>query len=736
MEETIHSASANSSYRAYILKKIYTLSLLIFFINISSFTNGFSNNISHPTILTNNDVTGNDIVNWLHLEKCVPVNKNYTTELDNNSELFPDNVDLNCQDFVVDLVENCLNSGIDLSVSGGTTPYSYAWSDMPMPDAHWNFENTTDDISGNGNNQNVAPSLGTPAYSADVVEGQSSLLLDGSTYVRYSINSNFMEIAFTEWMISTWIKPTSLSGTQTIIDEGGATNGISVRLNGATLQFAARDNGVQVNAGTHTFPNDGAWHHVTAVYANDSLSLYLDGVKGTSAYTGYVNGEISAHSGNGGIGYYDGGSGFGSGSGSYFTGLMDDFKYYYNQSLTANQIADVASNNGSRSNLAAGTYSVTISDADGVCTTVESQLVDGACEEICDNGIDDDNDGIEDEMTFSNPYPGFPIDFLNNNAGWLDYELSSDINFVDNEDGTLSITGSLENGTPVDFGSGSNQSSCGVTDGWNITLTLSDRMNWTQWQAAGGSANVNGSCTGSESILDFWDVTGTLTGLGCNAGRTISITGPKAPYRFQIGNGGNSGDNTCAFGMSTWFDLNEGGVDYNADIYAFMDASCYDPTCTISGDVISAMGDVRNGAASNAEGAPDDVTTEVGASSDYLVVTFEDELPIGSNYTIYISGRGGSATTDVWEAPIGTTLPSSQQNTPAGFTFNGQASGPEDIVTPVVKTTIVPTKYIYFDRGSGDIEIDAVTYTILCPEPEPCINEISISNISVSACRE
>ncbi len=219
--------------------------------------------------------------------------------------------------------------------------------------------------------------------------------------------------------------------------------------------------------------------------------------------------------------------------------------------------------------------------------------------EICGNGIDDDGDGLTDSAdpdcssacALTNPYPGFPIDFLNNNTGWLDYDLGSDMVIVDNGDGTKTITGSIGNGTPVDFGAGINGSSCGANDGWEVTLNLSDQMDWTMFQAAGGSANVHANCNAQIANLEYWDVTGTLTGTGCNAGRTLTITGPKAPYRFQIGYGGNNGDSGCAYGMSTWFDINEGGTDLNADIYAFVNESCYDPPVEICGNGVDDNGD-------------------------------------------------------------------------------------------------------------------------------------------------
>ena len=145
---------------------------------------------------------------------------------------------------------------------------------------------------------------------------------------------------------------------------------------------------------------------------------------------------------------------------------------------------------------------------------------------------------------------------------------------------------------------------------------------------------------------------------------------------------------------------------------------------------ISASGDTRNGAASNATGAPDGITTEVGSNSDYLVLTLANELPVGTDYTIYISGRGGAATADVYEAPDGTTVPTS--NNPNGFTQNGIASsGAGGSATTVTKTTVVATKYLYFERGSDDIEIDAVEY---CLAPETCA--ITVTQSTQSACQD
>ncbi|MEM9888430.1 MAG: S8 family serine peptidase, partial [Bacteroidota bacterium] len=148
---------------------------------------------------------------------------------------------------------------------------------------------------------------------------------------------------------------------------------------------------------------------------------------------------------------------------------------------------------------------------------------------------------------------------------------------------------------------------------------------------------------------------------------------------------------------------------------------CTPPSCVTSyataaeGD-INDRGDNQSGPVTNAVGAPDGNSTEIGASNDYVVLTLADELPAGTQYTLYIGGRGGSATAEIWEAPDGTTLPGSQQNSPAGFTQNGTASS-SGAITMVTKTAGVATKFIYLQRGSGDILVDAVEYCLVTCQP-------------------
>ena len=271
--------------------------------------------------------------------------------------------------------EDCSGGGgsIDLTATGKNSPFTYIWGDM-VETAHLTFENDGNDISGNGHNQNGGH--GTITYSNDAIQGNTSASFNGATYLRYSVDGNFMETQFQRLALAMWIKPTALAGIQTLFDEGGGVNGIAMRLNGNTLEAAVRNGSSQFNAGTHTFPADGQWHHVAMVYDNGVLTSYLDGVAGTPVTASYVT--VNNHSGNGGFGYYDNGSGFGGGTGNYFIGLMDDVRYYYQSTISDAYVADLARNDGDRTELVAGNYSVTVTSTTGCMATTSAYIQSGA----------------------------------------------------------------------------------------------------------------------------------------------------------------------------------------------------------------------------------------------------------------------------------------------------------------------------------------------------------------------
>ena len=161
------------------------------------------------------------------------------------------------------------------------------------------------------------------------------------------------------------------------------------------------------------------------------------------------------------------------------------------------------------------------------------------------------------------------MDDSGNDDHWMDYD-NAGLILCKNDDGTLGLKGNIINGHDSEW-SAPTANQCGVQDGWYLDLTLSDRQNWTAFQ---GSYVQNTGCGSNHVDWDYWQIAGTLTGTGCNAGRTITINGSSTGYRAQIGWGGNS--QSCDFGISTWLSGTENGNAIKADLYAHLDAVCYE----------------------------------------------------------------------------------------------------------------------------------------------------------------
>ncbi len=259
--------------------------------------------------------------------------------------------------------ENCGSGGgeIDLTVVSTDAPFSFIWSDMPLT-ANWTYEGSTDDVSGNLNHSNIMQ--GTLTYPTDQIEGRNSAYFNGTTRIRYSIDNGFMEQSFTALTVGMWIRPNNLSGIQTIFDEGGSTGGrgMAIRLNNDKLSAGVRNGGNSLYYDeTHILPNDGQWHHIAAVFDNGNFTVYLDGVPSATQVTSYST--VKNHGNNGGIGGSFGGSVLNSGSTRY-RGYLDDVRYQL-FGMTADQIADMARNDGDRTNLYAGTYTVNVETSSG-----------------------------------------------------------------------------------------------------------------------------------------------------------------------------------------------------------------------------------------------------------------------------------------------------------------------------------------------------------------------------------
>ncbi|MCF8457939.1 MAG: DUF11 domain-containing protein [Bacteroidales bacterium] len=218
------------------------------------------------------------------------------------------------------------NDGIDDAVEMSCEPIAGF-------NGFWSLENTTADSS--GNNYNMV--AGSVTYSSDSKRGISSASFNGtSNYLRYN-DGTYLNEAITYFSYSLWIKPASLTGIQSLLDEGGGTNGIAIRLNGNILENAVREGGAgsQVSTSSFTFPNDSLWHHIALTYDNGDVVMYLDTIASTTLYTGF--GQMASHSSAHSFGRSSDDA-FGAGTTNYYAGLIDEI-VHYPYALTANEVS-------------------------------------------------------------------------------------------------------------------------------------------------------------------------------------------------------------------------------------------------------------------------------------------------------------------------------------------------------------------------------------------------------------
>jgi hypothetical protein len=257
---------------------------------------------------------------------------------------------------------------IDLNVTGGVNAFTYGWDDLTTS-AFYNFDNNTNDQTGNGHNRTGLQ--GSLNYSTDVVFGSSSFYFDGSTKLQFDDNSGFMESTFKELTVQMWIKPDDLTGQKMLFEEGGSRDGIAMRLLNDQLQVAvSRGYGITQGAPI-TFPNDGQWHHIGFVFDVGFVTIFLDGVMGGTVDVGYTEVLVGGYGAwnQSGLGGKFSTNSFGSVGDPFYEGLMDNYSYH-RDALTANAIEDSFDDDGDREGLPAGDYDVLITDLNGCNTTI------------------------------------------------------------------------------------------------------------------------------------------------------------------------------------------------------------------------------------------------------------------------------------------------------------------------------------------------------------------------------
>lgn len=202
-------------------------------------------------------------------------------------------------------------------------------------DGYWPMNNSTDDLSGSGNNLQAG---GPAVFSTTSRKGTHSVSFDGTYFLQYS-NGTFLNQAITNFSYSFWFNASSLTGEQFLVEEGGGTNGFAIRLNGNTLECRIKEGATTIDTPTFTGLTTGTWYHVVATYDGTNVILYLDGTATTPTATGF--GELATHSGAHGFGGDNGGDVY-NGSGD-FNGLMDEI-LHYPTTLSAAQVTQIMNN--------------------------------------------------------------------------------------------------------------------------------------------------------------------------------------------------------------------------------------------------------------------------------------------------------------------------------------------------------------------------------------------------------
>ena len=204
----------------------------------------------------------------------------------------------------------------------------------PQPLAQWGFNNDANDAIGS-----MDGSLqGGATFSSDAKEGSHSLSLDGNGDL-VTLDYDDLEAPFTDRSITGWIKPDNLSGIQTIYEEGGTWKGLTLRLNGSTLEARARENN-QYDLDVSATLSGNNWNHVALVKSGATMKLFINGVEQASGSNTNVS-TVEVHGNPAGIGGTNNQDAFQTNSTTnFFSGLIDDIRVY-TSALTSSEVSDL-----------------------------------------------------------------------------------------------------------------------------------------------------------------------------------------------------------------------------------------------------------------------------------------------------------------------------------------------------------------------------------------------------------
>ncbi len=160
--------------------------------------------------------------------------------------------------------------------------------DIEAASYHWSFDNTTGNTAKDEMRAKTCTLAGDQIPTWAVADGRFSgtLKFDGDGYVDCGNITNLEDS--TAMTITAWIKINTLSGSyQPIMGKG--YDGWRILRYGSTDQIMFDINSGQAAVINPVNVNDGRWHHISAVYDGQSISLVVDGVKETANISSAMN---------------------------------------------------------------------------------------------------------------------------------------------------------------------------------------------------------------------------------------------------------------------------------------------------------------------------------------------------------------------------------------------------------------------------------------------------------------
>ncbi|MBT3199765.1 MAG: hypothetical protein HN350_07595, partial [Phycisphaerales bacterium] len=226
-----------------------------------------------------------------------------------------------------------------ITVAGGAFAINGAFGG-PVPsgaELYYSFDNQVNPLSDDsvGAGHNGLPKNFYPAWTAGgVLNG--AVTFDGAVSGVQPMDTAFLTDAINAVTVAMWIDQDVTTGTQILLDEGGATNGFAIVLDEGILKTKIKsgDNILELSSGTALSDET---HHIGVVFGNVSskFELYIDGALVDDGI--YALTAVAAHGDLPGIGYLENESPL---TGGRFSGLMDEL-YYYDTGLSAEQIGEL-----------------------------------------------------------------------------------------------------------------------------------------------------------------------------------------------------------------------------------------------------------------------------------------------------------------------------------------------------------------------------------------------------------